>query len=113
MGTEIKRMNIREFRESGYLQEVNRRFLHLLGLALEVTIDEDNGEEYISGVWDYREDKEGIYYDFKNSSDNRVIKAQKKADFIDDEIEKRKNKRIEILGSLVEKIDNRNNESKD
>jgi hypothetical protein len=109
MGTEIKRMNIKEFRESGYLQEVNRRFLHLLGLALEVTIDDNSGEEYISGVWDYREDEEGIYYDFKNSSKERIERAEQKANFIDNEIEKRRNKRIENLGSLIENISNKSN----
>lgn len=111
MGTEIKRMNIKEFRESGYLQEVNRRFLHPLGLALEVTIEEETGEEYISGVWDYREDEEGIYYDFKNSTQERIEKAQKKAKLIDDEIAKRKDKRIEILGSIIENITNSTNDT--
>jgi hypothetical protein len=102
-------MNVGEFRQAGYLQEVNRRLLHPLGLALEVTrADEavnyvaftdkgvenlrrlvqaalDNGlvstvdaaelvqrcseaarhdadEEWLSGVWDYRHDPEGIVF---------------------------------------------------
>jgi len=33
-------MDIKEFKERGYLQEVNRKFLHPLGLALEVVIDD-------------------------------------------------------------------------
>jgi hypothetical protein len=37
-------MNIKEFREFGYLQELNRKYLHPLGLALEVTIDEKGHE---------------------------------------------------------------------
>lgn len=40
----IKKIDIKEFRESGYLQELNRTFLHPLGLALEVEID-DKGNE--------------------------------------------------------------------
>lgn len=32
----INRIDIKEFRELGYLQEVNRLFFHRLGLALEV-----------------------------------------------------------------------------
>lgn len=60
--SEVKRIDIREFREVGYLQEINRRFLHPLGLALEVVIEED-GTERLGGVWDYRDDPEGIYYD--------------------------------------------------
>lgn len=61
MTDEIKRISIKEFREIGFLQEVNRQFFHPLGLALEVSINED-GIEYLSGVWDYREDPEGITF---------------------------------------------------
>lgn len=52
---------IKEFRRLGYLQELNRQFLHPLGLALAATIDQ-NGEEWLSGVWDYRSDPEGIRF---------------------------------------------------
>lgn len=58
---EPMRIDIREFRELGYLQELNRQFLHPLGLALEVVV-EDDGRERLGGVWDYRDDPEGIYY---------------------------------------------------
>jgi hypothetical protein len=57
----MKYMDVKEFRETGYLQEVNRRLLHPLGLALEVTLD-DGGNEQISGVWDYRDDPEGLRF---------------------------------------------------
>lgn len=33
---DVNRMSVHEFRAFGYLQEVNRKFLHPLGLALEV-----------------------------------------------------------------------------
>jgi len=61
---EIKYLPIRELMSLGILQEVNRQFFHPLGLALEVTIsdDEEITEPYISGVWDYRDDPEGITY---------------------------------------------------
>lgn len=55
-------MSIREFRELGFLQEVNRCFLHPLGLALEARVPEDGSDEYLAGVWDYRSDPEGITY---------------------------------------------------
>lgn len=45
----INKMNIKEFREKGYLQEVNRQFLHPLGLALEIEIN-DEGEEQLGFV---------------------------------------------------------------
>ena len=59
--SEIKRIDIKEFREKGYLQELNRQFLHLLGMALEVVIDDD-GTEKLGGIWDYRDDPEGMLY---------------------------------------------------
>ena len=59
--SDIKRIDIKEFREKGFLQEANRLFFHPLGLALEVMIDED-GSEKLGGVWDYRDDPEGILF---------------------------------------------------
>lgn len=56
-----KRIDIAEFRRIGYLQELNRQFLHPLGLALEVAIDDD-GTERLGGIWDYRDDPEGLRY---------------------------------------------------
>lgn len=58
----INYIDIKEFREAGYLQEVNRRFLHPLGLALEVRLDKEDGTETLSGVWDYRDDPEGMSF---------------------------------------------------
>lgn len=58
---EVKRISVAEFREEGYLQELNRRFLHPLGLALEVCIGKD-GEESFGQVWDCRDDPEGLIY---------------------------------------------------
>lgn len=81
----VKHIDITEFREVGFLQEANRLFFHPRGLALEVTIcdhcegsgiepgtngimcqagDLDcNGRgEWISGVWDYRDDPEGVIF---------------------------------------------------
>lgn len=86
--SDIKRIDIAEFREIGFLQEVNRQFFHPLGLALEVVIEDcDNcgasgidmvgypatsepcpvcggnkQTERLGGVWDYRDDPEGMVY---------------------------------------------------
>ena len=62
MTDEIKRLSVAEFRALGYLHEVNRLVLHPCGLALEVIRDPD-GSETFGGVWDYRDDPEGITYD--------------------------------------------------
>jgi hypothetical protein len=39
---EPKRMKIKDFRNEGYLREVNRRFFHRLGMALEVVALDGN-----------------------------------------------------------------------
>lgn len=93
MGDEIKRIDIAEFRREGYLQEVNRQFFHPLGLAMEVVVDED-GSERLGGVWDYRGDDEGIWYD-------GGVDAQKAAR-IEALLEERKPARVAALGFIVE-----------
>lgn len=57
-----KRIDIKEFRAKGYLQEANRLFFHPLGLALEVVVHDD-GTESLGGVWDFRDDPEGMMFD--------------------------------------------------
>lgn len=61
MSDEIRRINITEFRDLGFLQEANRLFFHPRGLALEVVV-EDDGTERLGGVWDYRDDPEGMAF---------------------------------------------------
>jgi hypothetical protein len=88
----IKRMDIAEFRRDGYLQELNRRFLHPLSLALEVVIDPD-GSERLGGIWDYRGDSEGIYYgEIEWEKYDRVERAWRE----------REPSRAEFLGSMVQ-----------
>lgn len=60
-GDKTGRVDIKEFRELGFLQEANRLFFHPLGLALEVIQDAD-GSERLGGVWDHRDDEEGIMF---------------------------------------------------
>lgn len=60
---QIKRMDPKEFKDFGYLQEVNRQFLHPLGLALEVIIEEGaTGKVTLGGIWDFRSEPEGIVF---------------------------------------------------
>ena len=71
MTEEIKKMDIKEFREKGFLQEVNRQFFHPLGLALEIIIDED-GNYALGGIWDYREDPEGMFFSNNVISEDKI-----------------------------------------
>lgn len=101
---EIKRIDIKEFREKGYLQELNRRFLHPLGLALEVIIDND-GTEKLGGVWDCRDYPEGIYYDLDHSDPTRREGVKNNKDFIDRELSERLDIRRTKLGFGIEPVD--------
>ena len=56
-----KFLDVKTFRQLGLLAEVNRIFFHPLGLALEVIIE--GNEERLGGIWDYREDPEGMIFD--------------------------------------------------
>jgi hypothetical protein len=105
MENEIKKINIKEFREKGYLQELNRRFLHPLGLAMEVNINED-GTESLGGVWDYREDDNGISYDIQNSEPSRIERFRSNKDFIEQELERRLKHRRMNIGFGFEPVDN-------
>lgn len=58
----MKYMELRDFVRLGFLQEANRQFFHPLGLALEVSKGDD-GKLSVSGVWDFRSDPEGIFFD--------------------------------------------------
>jgi len=60
--SDIKYIDPKEFQEFGYLQELNRVFLHLLGMALEVIIDDKTGKVSLGGIRDYRDDPEGMRF---------------------------------------------------
>lgn len=91
---EVKRMSIKEFRELGYIQEINRLMLHPMGLALEVTIEED-GSEVIKAVWDCQDQEEGILFD-------PTLLDPRKADRVHYEMEFHGRRRKAILGFLVQ-----------
>ena len=69
--SEINRMGYEEIRELGILHEINRLFLHPLGLTLAIMIptpdlkDEDRDEEHFVGLMymiDDRDDPEGTIF---------------------------------------------------
>lgn len=139
----INRIDIKEFREQGYLREVNRRFFHRLGLALEVLVldsglfdgDEKDIEKFneeltelynkifkidltdyqesilkglfsvakngfiISGVRDYRDDPEGIYF---GSIDKSAVEKGKR---ITEEMKSKKKAREKLLGFDIQPLE--------
>lgn len=70
----MKYLDLNEFMSEGYLQEVNRLFFHPLGLALELQMDDETNTIKLSGIWDQRDDPEGIRFACKDIADmNRKI----------------------------------------
>ncbi len=100
----IKRMDVKSFRELGYLQELNRQFLHPLGLALEVVIDDDTGNESFGGVWNYREDPEGISYGIGQSDLDRVLRFADKAQYVESERQRIAISRNKLFGFGIEPV---------
>ena len=96
-------MDVKEFRELGYLQELNRQFLHPLGLALEIVID-GTGVESFGGVWDYREDPEGISYGICQSDSERIQRLADKAQYVENERKRITESRNKLLGYVIEPI---------
>jgi hypothetical protein len=91
---QAKYIDINEFRRLGYLQEANRLFFHPLGLALEVQVNDITGKEFLSGVWDYREDKEGIYFGH--------LTDQNKTNYVQEQFKSRQVDRFNILGFTIQ-----------
>ena len=100
----IKYMDIKEFVELGYLQEANRKFFHPLGLALEATKGED-GNWFLSGVWDYREDPEGNLFDWSCLSDAERKQISARRDYIAAEEAKRDIPRLRKFGFIVQPVE--------
>lgn len=98
MGRE--RMSVAEFRRKGYLQELNRQFLHPLGLALEV-VAEEGGLEMLGGIWDCRDDPVGVVFD---DSLLREPDTVEKAEFIRSEFERRRLPRLKSLGIIQQSV---------
>lgn len=95
----IKRMDAKEFQEKGYLQELNRQFLHPLGLALEVIVNTETGDVSFGKVWDYRDDTEGIIF-AKPLSEDFIRKAK----FVADEQKRFGGLRQKSLGFVIQLV---------
>lgn len=78
-----------------YKAKINRLFLHPLGMALEVNINED-GSESLGGIWDYRDDPEGII--FNGFDADKKEKIQKVKDFTN----KKHQERFKQLGYIIQ-----------
>lgn len=103
------RIDLNEFVNLGFLQELNRQFLHPRGLALEVVYEEEldpvtgvtvENVKGFGGVWDYRSDPEGIALDDKFFDDV----AFKKAANVAEEFEKHREAREALFGNAIQPL---------
>lgn len=97
-----KQMDVAEFRRLGYLQEVNRRFFHPLGLALAVT--GHDGIETLGPVLDGRDDPEGYRFEYSSWPDPSTVRREhvERAAWVDCEWERRRAARAKALGYMIQ-----------
>lgn len=94
-----KIVDLKEFKDAGYLQELNRRFLHPLGMAMEILVDEQSGYAAFGGIHDMRDRQEGCTFKLSEErTDERAKKFIINRDRINDEIQKRKEHRKKLFG---------------
>lgn len=97
-----KIMSVDEFRRIGLVQEINRQFLHPLGMALSVIIDDETGVTTGFGdIWDYRDDPEGLEY---AADDIQSQDTYDKAAIVTVMQENARKRRTERLGYYVQPV---------
>jgi hypothetical protein len=94
-----RNMKAKEFREKGFLQELNRQFLHPMGLALQVVADE-NGEVIGFGDVTCTDDEEGMK--FQDLSDRE---SHDKAAYVEKYQYERARKRSNALGYITQPLE--------
>ncbi|KKK49671.1 hypothetical protein LCGC14_3132700, partial [marine sediment metagenome] len=93
---------VKEFRELGFIQEINRRILHPCGLAIEVIVDKDTGEETLGGIWDYRDDPEGLRF---AESQISLDETSDKVRSVDQLLKSKEQSRLDNLGYIVQPVE--------
>jgi hypothetical protein len=91
----VQTMGLKEFVDFGYLAEVNRQFLHPLGLALAIDIADRTVQ-----VWDARDDDEGWVFSGVEFPALAAKEARVRA-----EQDARFPRRLAHLGYIIQSID--------
>jgi hypothetical protein len=98
---EQKKLSIKEFREIGLLQEVNRLFFHPRGLALAINV-EDNGDESLGYIIDSRDDPEGFLF-----GDTVSESMEQKAINVSNLLESKSAYRMKKCGFVIQPLSNK------
>lgn len=99
----MKEMSLREFVDSGLLQEINRRLLHPMGLALSMVYPTEGTPEQLETpigfgpVYDAREDPEGFCF----AEGNKDFTRQKE-ESVDKMLNAKRVSRWDALGYFVQ-----------
>jgi hypothetical protein len=99
--SEQKKLDIKEFRELGLLQEVNRLFFHPRGLALAINV-EDNGDESLGYIIDSRDDPEGFLF-----GDTTGESMEQKALNVSNLLESKSAYRMKKYGFVIQPLGNK------
>jgi hypothetical protein len=102
--SQAPQMDPLEFKRLGYLQEVNRRLLHRLGLALALVADDAEGTNAQIVILDDRADDEGWLFRWDTYSDGSEG-AEEMELFVDGELSRRDLIRQAALGFTVQPTD--------
>lgn len=98
MNEEIKYMDLNDFMDLGFLQEVNRLFFHPLGLALEVFVNDEGKAVQLGKIWDYRDEPEGMCFgDLDEEAKIKAINVQ-------NEYKKHLEHRVALFGDPIQPI---------
>ena len=92
---EMKKMMAEDFMDEGYLSEINRLFLHPLGLAMFV-----DPENNVYGVFDSRDDPEGYIF-----AEEMMPRVKAHAEALEVERNKRFKVRLDELGYIIQPVE--------
>lgn len=101
----MKFISLKEFRDLGYLQELNRLFLHPLGMAMAVNVDkhDPDGEVKFAGIIDNRETVGGMVYG-KEMIASKIETFVEREGFVSMEMGVGRDLRVEEHGWMFEPI---------
>jgi hypothetical protein len=90
-------ISIDEFHERGYLQEVNRQFLHPLGLALQISVDSETGKKRLYAINDNRHVKGGMVFEPQ-------LLSSAKTQAVEDEMNEKAQERLDLYGYIIQPV---------
>lgn len=99
-----KLVPLTDLQKDGIIQEINRRFLHPLGMAISYVTDGPD-EGLLGELWDYRDDPEGMAFVITDDNITEMLgKAQAFQEMVNEIQANNSEGRLNLFGSLVQPI---------